>query len=257
MEYVLDDYRNISGEFDVFVSVGMLEHVGTAYYPTLGNVINRCLKPGGRGLIHSIGRNRPRPMNAWIERRIFPGAYPPTLREMMHIFETNRLSVLDVENLRMHYALTLKAWLQRYEQHAGQVEEMMDERFVRTWRLYLAGSQAAFTSGQLQLFQLVFAREEDNDIPWSRTHQYANRGAPIPMPWCARMIDTEVLIIGGGPAGSTLARALTQAGKRVVVMDKARVSTRQGVRGLGYTGGFSGAGNRPGRLRQADTCCSP
>lgn len=180
VEYVLDDYRNISGEFDVFVSVGMLEHVGTAYYATLGNVINRCLKRGGRGLIHSIGRNRPRPMNAWIERRIFPGAYPPTLREMMHIFESNRLSVLDVENLRMHYALTLKSWFQRFEQHAGQVAEMMDERFVRTWRLYLAGSQAAFTSGQLQLFQLLFAHEEDNDIPWSRTHLYGQPGGSNP-----------------------------------------------------------------------------
>lgn len=185
VEYVLDDYRNISGEFDVFVSVGMLEHVGTAYYPTLGNVVNRCLKPGGRGLIHSIGRNRPRPMNAWIERRIFPGAYPPSLREMMHIFETNQLSVLDVENLRMHYALTLKDWRQRYEQQAAQVEEMMDERFVRTWRLYLAGSEAAFSSGQLQLFQLVFAREDNNDIPWSRTHQYtqqagSSRDEPVP-----------------------------------------------------------------------------
>jgi len=176
VEYVLDDYRNISGEFDVFVSVGMLEHVGTEYYPALGQVINRCLAAGGRGLIHSIGRNRPRPMNTWIERRIFPGAYPPALGEMMGIFETNKLSVLDIENLRLHYALTLRDWLQRFEQNADRVEEMMDERFVRAWRLYLSGSQAAFTSGQLQLFQLVFAREDDNDIPWSRAHQYAPPG---------------------------------------------------------------------------------
>lgn len=172
VEYVLDDYRNISGEFDVFVSVGMLEHVGTEYYPALGQVINRCLGTGGRGLIHSIGRNRARPMNAWIERRIFPGAYPPSLSEMMGIFETNKFSVLDIENLRLHYALTLKAWLQRFEQNADRVEKMMDGRFVRAWRLYLAGSQAAFSSGQLQLFQLVFARGDDNDLPWSRAHQY-------------------------------------------------------------------------------------
>jgi cyclopropane-fatty-acyl-phospholipid synthase len=172
VEYVLDDYRNISGEFDAFVSVGMLEHVGPMHYPVLGQVIDRCLKPGGRGLIHSIGRNSPKPINAWIERRIFPGAYPPTLREMMDIFESSRFSVLDVENLRMHYARTLESWLQRYEMHADQVEKMMDERFVRTWRLYLSGSRAAFTSGRLQLFQVLFAREEDNDIPWSRAHQY-------------------------------------------------------------------------------------
>jgi len=172
VEYVLDDYRNISGDHDVFVSVGMLEHVGPRDYPVLGRVINRCLKPGGRGLIHSIGRNRPKPMNAWIERRIFPGAHPPTLREMMSIFETNELSVLDVENLRLHYARTLKSWLQRYETNADKVEEMMDGKFFRAWRLYLAGSIAAFTAGQLQLFQVVFAREDDNDIPWSRDHQY-------------------------------------------------------------------------------------
>jgi cyclopropane-fatty-acyl-phospholipid synthase len=111
-------------------------------------------------------------MNAWIERRIFPGAHPPTLREMMGIFESNQFSVLDVENLRLHYARTLESWLQRYEANAGKVEEMMDRKFVRMWRLYLSGSIAAFTAGQLQLFQLVFAREDDNDIPWSRNHQY-------------------------------------------------------------------------------------
>lgn len=174
VEYLLDDYRNIDGEYDAFVSVGMLEHVGPADYPVLGKVIDNCLKTGGRGLIHSIGRNRPRPMNAWIERRIFPGAYPPSLGEMMAIFETSRLSVLDVENLRLHYAMTLGEWLQRFEQNAGRVEEMMDERFVRAWRLYLSGSKAAFTSGQLQLFQVVFARESDNNLPWSRSHQYAS-----------------------------------------------------------------------------------
>jgi len=91
---------------------------------------------------------------------------------MMDIFEPSRLSILDVENLRMHYALTLESWLQRYEMHADQVEKMMDKQFLRTWRLYLAGSRAAFTAGRLQLFQVLFAREQDNNIPWSRIHQY-------------------------------------------------------------------------------------
>jgi len=174
VEYVLDDYRNVSGDFDVFVSIGMLEHVGPHHYPVLGQVIERGLKPGGRGLIHSIGRNRQRPINAWIERRIFPGAYPPTLREMMSIFESGELSVLDVENLRLHYARTLDAWLQRFEAHTDEVRAMMDERFVRCWRLYLAGSRAAFTAGQLQLFQVLFAKEHDNALPWSRAHVYTD-----------------------------------------------------------------------------------
>jgi len=172
VEYVQDDYRNIRGQFDVFVSVGMLEHVGPSHYPVLGEVISHCLKADGRGLIHSIGRNRPRPINPWIERRIFPGAYPPTLRETMDIFESSNMSVTDVENLRLHYAKTLEEWLQRYEQHIDQVEAMMDERFVRSWRLYLAGSKAAFTSGKLQLFQLLFTRDDNNKLPWSRQHLY-------------------------------------------------------------------------------------
>ena len=79
VEYVEDDYRNISGRFDAFVSVGMLEHVGVENYATLGAVIRRALQGRGRGLIHSIGRNYPAPLHPWIERRIFPGAYPPSL----------------------------------------------------------------------------------------------------------------------------------------------------------------------------------
>lgn len=177
VEYVLDDYRNMDGKCDVFVSVGMLEHVGVDNYPGLGNVIDRVLKPHGRGLIHSIGRNRPAPMNAWIEKRIFPGAYPATLGEMMRILEGNDFSVLDVENLRLHYAHTLQHWLDRYETKVLEVRRMYDEQFVRMWRLYLAGSKASFLTGALQLFQIVFARGHDNTIPMTRGHLYPGSAA--------------------------------------------------------------------------------
>lgn len=172
IEYIEDDYRNITGQYEAFVSVGMLEHVGLDHYRELGEVIHRCLTPDGRGLIHSIGRNKPEPMNAWIEKRIFPGAYPPTLREMMEIFEPRAFSVLDVENMRLHYAKTLEHWLARFERHADTVQTMFDESFVRAWRLYLAGSLAGFTTGWLQLFQVVFARGDNNTLPWSRAHLY-------------------------------------------------------------------------------------
>jgi cyclopropane-fatty-acyl-phospholipid synthase len=172
VEYIEDDYRNISGTYDAFVSVGMLEHVGLDHYRKLGDVIHRSLTEHGRGLIHSIGRNHPELMNAWIEKRIFPGAYPPCLSEMMNIFEPRDFSVLDVENLRLHYARTLEHWLLRFEQHAAAVENMFDANFVRAWRLYLAGSLAAFHTGCLQLFQVVFTRGANNQIPWSRAHLY-------------------------------------------------------------------------------------
>jgi cyclopropane-fatty-acyl-phospholipid synthase len=173
IEYVEDDYRNIRGKYDVFVSVGMLEHVGTEHYSELGRVIDRSLNNDGRGLIHSIGRNRPGPLHPWIERRIFPGAYPPSLGEMMQIFEPSNLSVLDVENLRLHYARTLSHWLERYEGALGQVRSMFsDESFVRMWRLYLSGSIAAFETGVLQLFQVLFTKQENNAIPLTRDYIY-------------------------------------------------------------------------------------
>jgi cyclopropane-fatty-acyl-phospholipid synthase len=172
VEYVEDDYRNITGHYDAFVSVGMLEHVGRENYPHLGRVAQQCLPRHGRGLVHSIGRNRPSMLHPWIERRIFPGAYPPTLAEMMQIFEPYDFSVLDVENLRLHYAQTLRHWLALYEAARERVKSMFDEKFVRMWRLYLAGSVAGFTTGTLQLFQVVFAPRDSNDIPLTRSHMY-------------------------------------------------------------------------------------
>jgi cyclopropane-fatty-acyl-phospholipid synthase len=172
VEYVEDDYRNISGHYDAFVSVGMLEHVGARNYPALGRIARRCLGSNGRGLIHSIGRNHPARMQPWIEKRIFPGAYPPALSEMSQIFEPADLSVLDVENLRLHYAQTLRHWLGLYEAAGERVRAMFDEKFVRMWRLYLAGSIAAFSTGTLQLFQVVFATADNNDVPWTRAHLY-------------------------------------------------------------------------------------
>jgi cyclopropane-fatty-acyl-phospholipid synthase len=173
VEFVEDDYRNISGSYGAFVSVGMLEHVGREHYPELGHLIRRTLAPNGRGLIHSIGRNRPGSLHPWIERRIFPGAYAPSLGEMMQIFEPSGLSVLDVENIRLHYARTLRHWLQRYEGSVDAVRAMFDESFVRMWRLYLAGSIAAFETGSLQLFQVLFTKQENNDFPSTRDYMYA------------------------------------------------------------------------------------
>jgi cyclopropane-fatty-acyl-phospholipid synthase len=175
VEFVEDDYRNIDESADVFVSVGMLEHVGLDHYPELGRVICRSLSREGRGLIHSIGRNRPGLLHPWIERRIFPGAYPPSLGEMMQIFEPWGLSVLDVENLRLHYARTCRDWLERYEAVSDKVLAMFsDESFGRMWRLYLAGSIAAFNTGSLQLFQVLFTKQENNDIPLTREYMYSN-----------------------------------------------------------------------------------
>ncbi|TFH49531.1 MAG: class I SAM-dependent methyltransferase [Lysobacterales bacterium] len=177
VEFIEDDYRNVSGKFDAFVSVGMLEHVGKDNYKTLGSVVNRSLKRGGLGVIHSVGRSSAAPPNAWLEQRIFPGSYPPSLRDMMDIFEPHEFSILDIENLRLHYAETLMEWLRRFDDHADQIGRMYDDSFVRAWRLYLGGCAAAFLASTIQLFQVVFAHSDDNRIPMTREHVYGTDGS--------------------------------------------------------------------------------
>ncbi len=178
VEYVEDDYRNISGRYDAFVSVGMLEHVGPDHYQELGRVVDRSLTEQGLGLIHTIGQNRAAPMSPWFLKRIFPGSYPPTLRELMKVLEPWEFTVLDVENLRLHYAKTVEHWLQRFELHQDRIHEMFDECFVRAWRLYLSGCISNFSVGTLQLFQVVFSRPSNNHIPWTRSHLTVPAGEP-------------------------------------------------------------------------------
>jgi len=175
VEFVQDDYRAIDQQCDVFVSVGMLEHVGLRNYRTLGDIINRCLKPDGLALIHSIGRSHSRTTDAWITKHIFPGGYIPSLGDMAVIFEPHKFSVLDIENLRLHYARTCADWLENFEAVSKQVGEMYSEEFVRSWRLYLAGASAGFQSGTLQLYQVLFARHGNNKVPWTRQYQYEPR----------------------------------------------------------------------------------
>ena len=175
VRFVEADYREIRERCDAFVSVGMLEHVGVANYRTLGGLIDRCLAPDGTGLIHTIGRSYPAPTDKWIRKRIFPGGHVPSLGEMAAIFEPYKFSVLDVENLRPHYARTCATWLENFDGVADRVADMYDETFVRMWRLYLAGSSAAFEAGTMQLFQVVFAPYENNSVPMTRDHQYPGR----------------------------------------------------------------------------------
>jgi cyclopropane-fatty-acyl-phospholipid synthase len=172
LEFIEDDYRNITGQCDAFVSIGMLEHVGQRNYPVLGNVIDKVLKENGRGLIHTIAENQPAPTNPWLQRYIFPDGSLPTLREMMDIFEPHDFSIADVENLRLHYAKTLEHWLERFEDHRDEIASRFGEDFVRMWRLYLGGSIANFTTGNIQLYQVLFHRSEQTNLAITRNHLY-------------------------------------------------------------------------------------
>lgn len=181
VEFIEDDYRNVGGRYDAFVSIGMLEHVGVEHYPDLARMLGRWLGTGGRGLLHFIGRSRPQPLSPWIRSRIFPGAYAPALSEALQVLEPGDFAVADVENLRSHYARTLACWLERFESSQSEAARMFDGDFLRAWRLYLAGSQAAFESGNLQLYQVLFAGRDCRRRLWTREWQAREcsaRGTP-------------------------------------------------------------------------------
>jgi cyclopropane-fatty-acyl-phospholipid synthase len=168
--FVDDDFRNASGRFDAVVSVGMLEHVGRREFSALSRVLRECVRrDGGRGLLHFIGRDTPQPLNAWIRRRIFPGAYLPTLAEVAgDVLATAGMTVLDVENLRLHYARTLAHWARQFAAAAADIDASYGRWHRRTWELYLAGAEASFAAGTMQLFQVLFAPHDGCPPYWSR-----------------------------------------------------------------------------------------
>jgi cyclopropane-fatty-acyl-phospholipid synthase len=169
---VFEDYRNIRGEFDKFVSIGMFEHVGKQFIPTFMEKTKAILKRGAIGLLHTIGQERPIPGDPWTLKYIFPGGYIPTLDEIVRTMGEVRLVPTDVENLRLHYAKTLDEWSTRFEAQIQKVEAMYDASFVRMWRMFLNGSAANFRYGDVRLYQVLFTNGLNNDIPLTREHIY-------------------------------------------------------------------------------------
>ena len=169
-----EDYRNVSGQFDKFVSIGMFEHVGKGFIRTFIEKTRALLKPGGIGLLHTIGKEQDAPGDAWTMRYIFPGAYLPILDHVIRAMGEKRLVPIDVENLRLHYAATLDEWARRFESNVRKIEEMCDKRLVRTWRFYLNGSAAAFRWGDVRLYQILFTNGLNNSLPMTREHVYRN-----------------------------------------------------------------------------------
>lgn len=170
--FELRDYRALETEFDRIVSVGMFEHVGAARYREFFSAVAKLLKPDGVMLLHAIGRYGPPAVtNPWIAKYIFPGGYIPALSEVMKAVEHVGLLVTDMEILRLHYADTLKAWRERFREQWDVAAEIYDERFCRMWDFYLAGSEAAFRSGDMMVFQLQLAKDKDA-VPLTRDYMF-------------------------------------------------------------------------------------
>jgi cyclopropane-fatty-acyl-phospholipid synthase len=172
VDFALRDYRVLDGEFDRIVSVGMLEHVGPLHYRGFFRRLRELMRPGGAALIHSIVRmHGPGRADPWLHRYIFPGGYLPAISQLTRAIERNRLWLTDLENLRFHYAETLRHWYRRYEANRSTVEALYDERFCRMWELYLLGCEAVFRYRPVSVLQLQIAREASS-LPLTRDYQY-------------------------------------------------------------------------------------
>jgi cyclopropane-fatty-acyl-phospholipid synthase len=172
IEVVLKDYREITGKFDKFVSIGMFEHVGKAFIPVFMDKISHLLKKGGTGLLHTIGKNTVSPSDPWTMKYIFPGGYIPNLPEIVREMGRSDFPIMDVENLRFHYGYTLDRWADNYEKNVEKVRCMFDESFVRMWRLYLHACSAGFKYGSSRLYQILFSKGLNNELPLTRKHLY-------------------------------------------------------------------------------------
>lgn len=171
LEVALMDYRDLpkmNRTFDRVVSVGMVEHVGRHNYQLFMDCAKKVLKPGGLFLLHFISALKEHAGDPWIKKYIFPGGVVPSLREMLSCAAEDDFHTLDVENLRLHYNRTLLCWDKNYREHMDQIREMFDERFVRTWDLYLAACAATFHNGIIDLHQVLFSNGINNDVPMVR-----------------------------------------------------------------------------------------
>lgn len=172
IEVRLQDYRQLEGTFDKFVSIGMFEHVGKKFIPAYMRRVATLLKKGGIGLLHTISKEVESAADAWTVRYIFPGGYIPSLPETIREMGRAGLCVLDVEGMRMHYARTLDCWISNFERNIGRIQEMFNERFVRMWRLYLNASAVGFKYGASRLYQILFTNGLNNDLPMTRDYLY-------------------------------------------------------------------------------------
>jgi cyclopropane-fatty-acyl-phospholipid synthase len=186
------DFREADRQYDKVVSIGVLEHAGRDQIYEVVKAHADFLKPGGLGMLHFIGHLGMRPTEFYIRKHVFPGGWIPSLAETITAMEACGLEVLDIENLRRHYAPTLDAWKERFDRNWEKIHALdpqkFDERFRRVWRTYLYGCAEMFRSPHCDtnLYQVVFSKGniDRGSYPMSRAFLYdgsADRKAAAPV----------------------------------------------------------------------------
>ena len=155
VEITLSDYREVEGQYDRVLSIGIMEHVGYKNYRTYMEVVKRTLKPDGVAFIHTIGGNvSVHSVNPWTGKYIFPNGMLPSISQLGSAME-GLFVMEDWHNLGPHYDRTLMAWYDNFRKAWPQLERKYGERFRRMWEFYLLSSAACFRSRTTQLWQIV------------------------------------------------------------------------------------------------------
>lgn len=174
------DYRDcaeLRGSFDKIASVGMFEHVGLGNLRKYFRAVRELLKPGGTFLNHGIARSACSSVrtSSFIERFVFPDGRLVTLTQAINAAEEAGFEVRDVENLREHYELTLRKWVEGLQRNKENLLRIVAEATYRIWLLYMAGSAAAFHRGDIAVYQVLLSRPHHgrSRLPLLREDWYA------------------------------------------------------------------------------------
>ena len=171
IELLFEDYRKLQGQYDHIVSVEMFEAVGLDHYDEFFGACDRLLKPGGAMAMQAITMNEQKfpayqKGSDWIQKRIFPGAELASVKEVLASLQrATKMSLLHLEDIGIHYALTLAEWRRRFHARASEVRALgFDDRFMRTWDYYLAYCEAAFRERHIGDVQVVMTK--NNNVRW-------------------------------------------------------------------------------------------
>ncbi|MBV8600568.1 MAG: class I SAM-dependent methyltransferase [Candidatus Eremiobacteraeota bacterium] len=179
------DYRSLGERtFDKIVSVGMVEHVGRSRLRTYFESALRALKPGGFFLNHGIAEQNPRRqsyrVSGFMGRYVFPDGELLPIWSMLEFAEKSGFEVRDVENLREHYARTLRDWVANLERNRDAAIAATDEHTYRIWRLYMSGSAQGFNRGRMGLFQSLLAKPDpEGRVPLPSTRRELYRAPSL------------------------------------------------------------------------------
>jgi cyclopropane-fatty-acyl-phospholipid synthase len=177
------DFREIPGQYDKLLSIGTLEHAGRDQLPAVVKAHADAMKPGALGVIHFIGHVGSFDTEFYIRKYIFPGGWIPSLHEAIDAMDQCGLEVLDIENLRRHYALTLDEWATRFDDNWEKIQALdparFDERHRRIWRTYLWSCAEMFRSRSSRtfLFQVTVSKGNVTNYPMSRAFLYRQAAA--------------------------------------------------------------------------------